>query len=162
MASQGQAANSTGNALEQLVRDLFIRNGFTEVHYRDWQGGLELYGDDLLIRNVPFTTVYGHKGKTEFLALSGRLGLNARIECKWQQQAGSVDEKLPYLYLNCIEAMPEKQIIIVIDGDGFKEGAKQWLRDAVSERRYQRPEQEKTIEVFTLSEFVTWANRSLS
>jgi hypothetical protein len=30
------------------------------------------------------------------------------IECKWQQVSGSVDEKLPYLYLNCIEAMPEK------------------------------------------------------
>ncbi len=70
--------------------------------------------------NVPFTTIYQHGGNTEFRLISERYNMDIRIECKWQQVAGSVDEKLPYLYLNCIEAMPEKHIIIIIDGDGWK------------------------------------------
>lgn len=70
------------------------------------------------------------------MAKSERYGFDIRIECKWQQSAGSVDEKLPYLYLNTIEAMPEKHIVIIIDGDGFKEGAKKWLRDAVKDKKY--------------------------
>jgi SepF-like predicted cell division protein (DUF552 family) len=62
--------------------------------------------------------------------------LKTRIECKWQQTAGSVDEKLPYLYLNTIEAMPEDQIMIIIDGAGWKKGAVDWLRRAVNEKKY--------------------------
>ena len=162
MASQGKTANSTGNMLEQVIRDLFVRNGFTLLHHKEWREGLDLYDGDLLIVNAPFTTIYDHRGKTEFLAHSDRLGLHARIECKWQQHQGSVDEKLPYLYLNCIEAMPEEHIIIVIDGDGFKEGAKRWLREAVEAKRYQPPGCTKRIEVFTLAEFLTWANRTLA
>jgi hypothetical protein len=45
-------------------------------------------------------------------------GVHVRIECKWQQSAGSVDEKLPYLYLNAIESMPEDHVIIVYGGGG--------------------------------------------
>jgi hypothetical protein len=49
--------------------------------------------------------------------------LEIGIECKWQRISGSVDEKFPYAYLNCIEAMPERDIIIVVDGGGAKQGA---------------------------------------
>jgi len=51
---------------------------------------------------------------TEFLLKSKEYNFNVRIECKWQQVSGSVDGKLPYLYLNSIEAMPESNIIIII------------------------------------------------
>ena len=56
---------------------------------------------DLLVRRVPYQSIYGHRGVTEFLAVSASRGLAVRIECKWQQSQGSVDEKFPYLYLNC-------------------------------------------------------------
>ena len=86
-----------------------------------------------------------------------------RIECKWQQSAGSVDEKLPYLYLNTIEAMPEKDIMILIDGDGFKTGAKEWLRNAVKEKLYTTEENSDTnVMVFSLAEFFTWANNTFN
>ena len=51
-----------------------------------------------------------------------------RIECKYQQSAGSVDEKLPYLFMNFTQSIPEEEAIIVIEGNGFKVGAKEWLR----------------------------------
>lgn len=84
-----------------------------------------------------------------------------RIECKWQQVAGSVDEKLPYLYLNSIEAMPEKMIMILIEGAGWKAGSLKWLKDAVKNKKYTTKENnDKTILIFNLAEFFTWANNT--
>lgn len=92
---------------------------------------------------------------TEFLAVSASRGLAIRIECKWQQSQGSVDEKFPYLYLNCIQAMPEREIILLIDGNGYKPGALAWLKQAVASQ------DAKLIHVFNLVEFLVWANRRL-
>ncbi len=121
----------------------------------------EKYGKELLLKNVPFETIYGHSGNTEFLLIYEKYDLRIRIECKWQQSAGSVDEKLPYLYLNTIEAMPENDVMILIDGEGFKAGAKTWLRKAVKEKLYTtESSKSKNIMVFSLSEFFTWANKT--
>ena len=129
--------------------------------YRVWEKNPEKYGEELLLKNVPFETIYGHKGNTEFLLISEEYKLRIRIECKWQQSAGSVDEKLPYLYLNTIEAMPEKDIMILIDGEGFKAGAKTWLKTAVKGKLYTTDNNnDKNILVFTLADFFTWANKT--
>lgn len=159
---QGSLANASGNILEQTVKTVFQNKGFQLASYREWQKSPEKYGVELLLTNVPYTTIYNHPGHTEFLVKSEKYKLEIRIECKWQQSAGSVDEKLPYLYLNCIESMPEKYIVIVIDGDGFKKGSKVWLREAVKEKKYTSPvNRDKSIEVFNLKEFITWANKLL-
>lgn len=159
---QGSLANESGNILEQTVKTVFRKKGFEIVRYREWKTHPEKYGNELLLTNAPFNTIYKHKGNTEFLAKSDRYHFEIRIECKWQQVSGSVDEKLPYLYLNTIEAMPENKIVIVIDGSGFKEGAITWLREAVLQKKYtDSSNRHKTIEIFTLSEFITWANKFL-
>lgn len=117
----------------------------------------------LLLENVPFVTVYEHKGNTEFLLISKKYNLRIRIECKWQQSAGSVDEKLPYLYLNTIEAMPEKSIMILIDGGGWKTGAIKWLKDAVKQNKYTiKANKDKQILVFNLADFFTWTNKTFN
>lgn len=119
-------------------------------------------GNELLLTDVPYDTIYQHSGKTEFLLKSERYNLEIRIECKWQQVAGSVDEKLPYLYLNSIEAMPEKHIVVVIDGNGWKTGAIPWLKEAAVNRKYTTSESpKKKIEILSLAEFMTWANTTL-
>lgn len=81
--------------------------------------------------------------------------------CKWQQSSGSVDEKFPYLYLNCIEVMPEDDIIIVVDGGGAKKGAIDWLRRTAEEKKYITDKNSlKNISVMSLSEFLVWANKT--
>ena len=55
-----------------------------------------------------------------FLVIIKKNNFRIRIECKWQQSSGSVDEKLPYLFLNAKDCMPEKDIMIIIDGKGWK------------------------------------------
>jgi len=161
MMEKGSKSNETGNQLERAVVSVFRGKRFEIVKYRDWEKNKEKYGNELLLVNVPFTTIYKHSGNTEFLLLSERYNICARIECKWQQVSGSVDEKLPYLYLNAIEAMPENTIIILIDGQGWKQGAIQWLKDAVASKKYSNESNSsKQIYVFNLTEFFTWANNT--
>jgi PD-(D/E)XK nuclease superfamily domain len=159
---QGNLANASGNALEQAVKSVFQSKGFTIVNYSEWIKSPDLHGKELLLLNAPYTSIYSHQGRTEFLAMSERYNFKIRIECKWQQSSGSVDEKLPYLYLNAIEAMPENHILIIIDGDGFKEGAVSWLRNAVRNNLYTNgTKSDKKIEILNLREFLTWANRAI-
>lgn len=152
--------NITGNQLETAIMTVLVNKGFELVAFKDWQNNPQNYGDELLLKNVPFTTIYGHQGKTEFLLKSVKYNKQIRIECKWQQVAGSVDEKLPYLYLNAVEKMPEKEIILLIDGPGWKPGAIDWIRNAVQNNQYSNVfNNGKEITVFNLSEFFAWANQ---
>ncbi len=159
--TQGNRANNTGKVLEQAVVSTFSVKGFNVVNYRVWEKSKDKldYGDELLLQNVPFTSIYGHSGNTEFLLKSKKHDVEMRIECKWQASAGSVDEKFPYLYLNCIEAMPEKDILIIVDGDGYKKGALAWLKKSAETRKYQDKD-EKNIRIFNLVEFIAWANKN--
>lgn len=150
---------ASGRVLETTVKSVCLEKGFTVVKYSEWSKRPEKSGREVLLTDVPYETIYGHAGKTEFLLKSARYDLDVRIECKWQQVAGSVDEKLPYLYLNAIEAMPENHIVVIIDGTGWKSGAIPWLKAAVAERKYTSTNnRRKRIEILTLSEFMTWAN----
>ncbi len=131
---QGRRANRSGNTLEKSILSIMQTKGFEAVPYSSFVKCPSRYGAEVLLRDVPYKTIYGHTGKTEFLLQSQNLGIKIRIECKWQQTAGSVDEKFPYVYLNCIEAMPETDIIIVADGAGAKAGALQWLKKAAANK----------------------------
>ncbi|ACF13369.1 4-diphosphocytidyl-2-methyl-D-erithritol synthase [Chloroherpeton thalassium ATCC 35110] len=160
---KGTKSNISGNQLEVAVKTVLTGKRFELVKYRVWEKNPEKYGKELLLENVPFTTVYEHHGNTEFLLISEKYELKIRIECKWQQVAGSVDEKLPYLYLNTIEAMPEDSIMILIDGSGWKTGAIKWLKDAVKQKKYTTEENKhKEILVFSLTDFFTWANKTFN
>jgi hypothetical protein len=156
---QGGLANSSGNTLEKTIIATLASKGFAVANYRQWAKNPATYGTEILLCNVPFETIYGHPGNTEFLLRSARYALEIRIECKWQQSAGSVDEKFPYLYLNCVEQMPEQQILIVVDGGGAKAGAVAWLRRACANRLYLAPDNPKTITLMTLVDFLVWANQ---
>ncbi|MEJ5262526.1 MAG: PD-(D/E)XK nuclease superfamily protein [Ignavibacterium sp.] len=160
---KGQKGNITGNQLESAVKSVFVGKGFQIIKYRDWIKSPEKYSEEVLLTNVPYKTIYKHKGNTEFLLKSKKYNLNIRIECKWQQTSGSVDEKLPYLYLNVIEAMPENSIMILIDGKGWKEGAIKWLKESAKKKKYaKRSNKKKEILIFNLTDFFTWANKTFS
>ena len=161
--SSGSSANKQGKVLESTILPCLQRHGFQIERYSTWTKKPEVYGDEVVLTNVPYQTIYGHRGFTEFLLISKSKGLKVRIECKWQQSGGSVDEKLPYLYLNCIHGMPESNIIIVLGGSGMKKGAIQWLRDAVDKKLFQvidPPTPPKQVHVFTIDDFLSWANRT--
>ena len=159
MSEKGYLANSQGRILEKTVESTFMTKGFEVVKYRSWKRDESKYSSELLLENCPFKNIYGHDGNTEFILKSKKFNCEIRIECKWQQSNGSVDEKFPYLYLNCIEAMPEKEIVIIIDGGGAKEGAIKWLKESIKLKKYTSiNNNDKIIQVFSLTDFIQWAN----
>ena len=159
--TSGGYANAAGHTLENVVRDVLQGKGFVVVSWAHFIKQPDPWGPEVLLTNVPYTTIYGHEGRTEFVLRSAHYALDVRIECKWQQSAGSVDEKFPYLYLNCIQAMPESTIFILLDGGGAKPRAVTWLREAASTRLFLPADSPKQVHVFSLQEFLAWVNRTL-
>jgi len=64
--TQGNRANNSGKVLEQSVVSTFKSKGFQVVKYRIWDKNRDKYGEEILLENAPFETIYGHKGNTEF------------------------------------------------------------------------------------------------
>lgn len=157
---QGAIATSNGADFERLIAQAVIAKGFTVRGYLDWRNAGEPEGEWLLT-NVPYVTLYGGKGRTEFLLLSASRDLRIRIEAKWQSSPGSVDEKLPYLYLNALQSMPEPVVFIVIDGPGWRAGGLEWLKRTVDGNAFADGPR-KTIRVMGLDEFTSWTNSTLT
>ena len=72
-------------------------------------------------------------------------------ECKWQESAGSVDEKYPFLVFNIKPGVPT---IVLLDRDGCKKAAMDRLKEQVDERRC-------IIGVYNMKEFQQKVNNGL-
>ena len=115
----GYTANINGVKFEKLVEEVITEKTSYSSVVNSKAKGL----NDNLIRQYPFETIYGSKGKLDY-----RLDYNGKtyyIECKFQKVKGSVDEKLPYTLMNIKQHDGIK--IIVIDGEGWRPGALEWL-----------------------------------
>ncbi len=117
-----QTGNTSGREFEKSIESIINRKtGFSSI--------LNSKAKTLknnLIREYPYTTMYGSKGRVDF-----RLNLNQKtyyIECKYQSSAGSVDEKLVYTLYNMDQHDGIK--IIVIDGHGWRKSTLNWIYKA--------------------------------
>jgi len=120
---QGRRANVSGKVLEGQVEVIF-RTWFdiTPVGNKEWT---ENKTYPALVRNVPFTTLYGTQGRSEFVFYLNP-DKSFRIECKWQAVSGSVDEKYPYL-LESMKGVKETNVLIICGGGGAKPQSITWL-----------------------------------
>jgi hypothetical protein len=73
-----------------------------------------------------------------------------RIECRVQENSGSVDEKYPYLFWNARDYMPEPEVILLLHGEGPRPQALSWLR------RECKAVDTKVIRVYGISEYRDW------
>ena len=109
-----------------------------------------------LIKNAPYVSTFNTNSRTEFLAIDTDTDRHMRTEVKWQSAAGSVDEKFTYLMDNAVNAFPEKEVNLIIDGGGYKKGAREWVQRAIDNNWQNYKEKGKTIRLFTISEFKVW------
>lgn len=149
-------ANQTGNNLEVFVENILKQHEYTEFwnHKKQLYENIRSVGGKQYAKQVPIgTTIYGSNRKCDFMVFNNEVfekGLV--IECKWQQSAGSVDEKYPYLLYNIIKSgIPT---IILLDGDGYKKQAMEWLKEQVDPRR-------ALIGVYNMQEFQKEVNNGL-
>lgn len=151
--TDGSKANKTGKILEQ-----FIRNLLEQYDYKEYQGNKK----DMFFQRHSITgkqykeqvpcgkSIYDTKRKCDFLVINPeKFDDGLIIECKWQQSSGSVDEKYPFTYFNIQKiGVPT---IVLIDGNGYKPKAKEWLKEQVI------PES-ALIGVYSMMEFQTIVN----
>lgn len=130
----------SGKELEQRVEELLVeRFDVDAIHHSKWNGLTR----PILLKNVPYTSIYGSICRTEFSLLLRNK--TVRIECKVQNHYGSADEKFPYLMENLLYSVHEDECWVILSGDGFRESALNWL--------YKKAEGTK-VKVFTFTEFV--------
>ncbi len=166
--SQGAKANKTGSICEGILIPLFVKNGYTVIKFcefeknRNYKRKPNKYKDvkKLVLKNAPYKSIYNHKGFTEFLIINKEKDRTIRLEVKYQQSSGSVDEKYPYVWLNCVYSFQENEIIILIVGTGAKEGAVRWLKAQAEEKWLL--DKNKTVSIMNIDEFIEFFNKNLN
>ena len=155
-SSSGRKANKSGNQLEQAVADTLEREGYT----RFWNHKAQIFTQRGVIDGKQYATqvnvglsIYETKRACDLMVFNkDKFPDDLIIECKWQQKSGSVDEKYPFLYHNIVKTgVPT---IVVLDGDGYKPKAKEWLKSFVTQGG-------PLISVYSLSEFLKVVNDGL-
>jgi len=146
--SGGTFANSTGNNLEVFVENALKGKGYEEFwnHKEQLFLNRESVGGKQYAKQINVgETIYGTKRIADFFVINKDLFPDGLIiECKWQQVAGSVDEKFPFLLYNIIKTgVPT---VVVIDGGGYKASAVEWLKLQANPER-------SLIGVWGMSEF---------
>jgi hypothetical protein len=157
--SQGAMANANGKVFEKMMIPVFEDNQFVVLSESAYLSNPSKYStiDRYVLKNVKYTTIYEHEGKTEFVIVAGNRRI--RVEAKYQSAAGSVDEKYPYMLLNGIYQYPEKEIIFVVDGKGYKPGAHKWLKEHIENNWLDyKNKYGKDIKLMNISEFMNWFN----
>lgn len=176
--SQGTKANTTGKICEQILLPLFKNNDYVVISHKEYENDCQLIRDHVLnkrlrkqahnykdldklvLTNAPYTSIYEHNGRTEYLIINNPQNRRIRVEVKYQQVGGSVDEKFPYIWLNCVYAYPEKEIIVLVEGNGFKTGAKKWLKQQAEDEWLIHDD--RVVKVMSLGEFVEFFNKELA
>lgn len=146
---QGTRANYTGNSLEEVIENTLKRKGYTFVEKKKFESA-RYVGQPIYAKQYPIAkSIYGTLLYCDFMIFDPvKYPNNLAIESKWQESAGSVDEKFPYLVVNIREKYP-CATIVVLDGGGYKKGAEMWLR---------QQEDTKLVHIFNMMEFQKWSN----
>lgn len=120
---------------QKAVRKI-LESTFRELEFKIFSqneiGKLVELPDRFVVRNSTYITIYKQKGRSEFLVVDMVKNIKMRIEIKLQKTSGSVDEKFPYFYLNAATAH-DADVLIILDGGGYKYGAKKWLENMIEE-----------------------------
>ena len=150
--SSGNFANQTGKNLEAFIEERIKSAGYKYVEPAQFQKMMAMKQPIYTKQRVAGKDLYGKSHKVDFQLYNElKWGNQLVIESKWQQSGGSVEEKYPFLVLSIRQiGIPT---IIVLDGKGYSDGARQWLKSRVGSDALEH--------VLDMSEFQTFVNNGL-
>lgn len=164
--SQGARAAASGRAFEDEIALLLEERGYQLQTHAGYGGTADedtLRGSAprLALRQPPYTTLYGSPGRADFLLIGPQRKDDVWIETKRMSVPGSLDEKIPHMFLSALTALPGHHVIILIDGEGWRPGALTWLKAQTRDRRWNgfANYPGKRIDVMTLEDFTAWINQ---
>lgn len=138
----GSVGTKTGSTLEVTVEAVLLNNSYAVQK-----------------QVVVGTKPCGGKHKADIVAMRPN-GSKFLVSLKWQQTAGSAEEKVPFEVIKLLHTLRENasydKAYIVIGGDGFSAGLVEFY---LSEefRSYIRESQK--IEILTLNDVIARSNR---
>ena len=159
--NRGCRANKTGFVLEKTVEGTLRGHGYLEIcpqlpkkRKREWllisTDNSKRYAKQVYIGS----SIYETEINVDFYIVnSGLFPRGLIVECKWQEDKGSVDEKYPYLNLN-IKNCYRVPTIVIVGGDGMRQGSIDWFKKQI-------PDNQNLLAVHKLEGFITWANKYL-
>ncbi|MBC8427516.1 MAG: hypothetical protein H8D97_01355 [Proteobacteria bacterium] len=121
MVSKGTGGDTTrNNTLEYDVCNLFKNTYNFSIEKHSIFKNNESQYNDVIVKNVPYKSIYENNGRTEFSLKSTTYPTlnNTRIECKFQEKSGSTQDKISYFTDNALfDRFPEKNLLLVLGGD---------------------------------------------
>jgi hypothetical protein len=135
-ATDGLEANISGARFSGDVRRELKLHGFLVITPSEYERGKQQsYSDKrrVALTNTPYESIYNHDARMEFLLIMKGYARDILVQAKRQRVSGSVDEKLPYIYLNALKNLPERATLFVYDGTGWKKGGIKWMRAKAKE-----------------------------
>ena len=153
LAQDGASANQSGTSFESEIQQVFVARDLRIIANRGWNEA-ELYANPSLravITDAPYNSIYGGRANIEFLLILGPRQI--LIETKRQTAAGSVDEKLPFVFANARHNWPAREFVFVMDGHGWRGGAEAWIRARANET--------EGFTVLRAEEFPAWLDAQL-
>ena len=150
--NQGKQANVTGRNLERQIREIILSTGYKEIKNKEFVY-MNCFFENVFSNHCFIgKSIYDTNLYVDFLLYhADKYPNKLAMEIKWQQVPGSVDEKFPYIIENIKKKFPCPAIII-LDGNGYKKGAKKWLEEQIDD---------KFLGVYSLMNFIKWANNGL-
>lgn len=157
----GRRASLGGQMLETVIKALTLK-AFHECGYQEYhksRGDLFEHEEQrMLIRNYPYTTIFGTPGRREYYIHSQEW--TGELECKFQSGGGSVDEKMLYL-AETLRRGSEQRLAIVHGGAYWDREPRgqaiiKWLK---AESKVLR-QGGKELVVLGLDDFFRWANQT--
>ena len=131
---QGLNAMRHGKILPGALEEIFGLLGIPVMSEAEYRAAL-VQPPVVAVKGARFMNIYGYYGTTDFVLRDSVRGIEMRFWCKWQETAGTVDEKLPYLLAN-LKRFPEREVVFLVGGDGWRNGALDWLKEKT--KRYAR------------------------
>ena len=124
--SGGSGANKSGQRLEDFVASILEEHDYRFIE-RDKFFPMQKMQQAIYTRQYETNIdIYGRKRTVDFILYHPALYQNCLvIQCKWQAVSGTVEQKYPFEVLNITQ--DGYDTIIILDGRGYSQGARQWL-----------------------------------
>lgn len=142
MLFPGSAGTKTGSTLEVTVEAVLLNNSYAVSK-----------------QQIVGTKPGGGRHKADLVGMRPN-GSKFLVSLKWQQTAGSAEEKVPFEVIKLLHALRENveydKAYIVIGGSGFSQGLVDFY---LSEEFRSYVRESEKIEILTLNDIIARANR---
>lgn len=151
--SNGLHAQQSGKRLENYVAEVLDDLGYSQVQSKLFFN-LKNHVENAIYARQCFagTSLYGRRRRVDIILYHPKKWTDCLvIQCKWQSEKGTVDEKYPFEVLSTNKN--PYPTIIILEGTGYRPESEEWLRSQAGKGNL--------LQVCSLGEFDRFAKRNL-